>query len=148
MHSLTKFHCAYWNCRRTVYWYTVFKTVYFLRNPVLADQPKKFSKGAPSAPIYINFEGVASAEKTRFFGQNFLVNAFLDFFLKILPFGQNRAQGELEINQFGRPKKMSATFSKFFWKIRPPPPPLEKILDPPLPLLATFFNYSISLITI
>ena len=54
--------------------------------------PKIFLK-APLAPIYINFEGGARAEKTRFFGQHFPKNAkkrffFLTYFVKILPAAQ------------------------------------------------------------
>ena len=85
--------------------------------------PKIFLK-APSAPIYTNFEGERAA--------------FWLFFSKIClrrrKFSQSRGKTvlwESSKNQFGRPKKKVVKILEIFLKIRPPP--LEKILDPPLP---------------
>ena len=88
--------------------------------------PKNFLR-APLVPIYTNFEGAARAEKI-----DFLVKIFQEMLKKtqkIWP-KQGLLLWESSENQFGRPKK-----GRQFLKVRPPP--LEKILDPPLS--PTFF---------
>ena len=104
--------------------------------------PKNFLK-EPSAPIHTSFEGGARAEKTRSFGKHFSKvskNAFFGmFFFKILAAVQKiwPKQGILVLlecsqNQFGQPRreKKPAKLSNSFEN--PPPPSLEKILDPHL----------------
>ena len=110
--------------------------------------PKIFLK-APLAPIYTNFEGERAPKKTQFFCQNFSKSAqkrlFLTVFSKIClrrrKFCQNRRKTvlwESSKNQFGRPKKKKSrqNFGKFFEN----PPPLEKILDPPLAKILEFMK--------
>ena len=81
--------------------------------------PKIFLR-APSAPILTIF-------LAAFF------NCFSKFCLRRRKFFLNRGKTmlwEISKNQFGRPKKKGRqNFRKFFEN---PPPPLEKILDPPL----------------
>ena len=91
------------------------------------------------APIYTNFEGERAPKNAIFLSKFFKKcpkTAFLTVFSKIClrrrKFSQNRGKTvlwESSKNQFGRPKKKgSQNFGKFFEN----PPPLEKILDPPL----------------
>ena len=104
--------------------FVLFWDIYFL----VTDQ-KNYLKTHSAPPIYINFEGGARAKKTPVFRPVF----FSKFCLRRRNFGQNRVfvmLWESSENQFGRPKKMSTKFLNFFEN--PPPPPLEKILDPPL----------------
>ena len=67
--------------------------------------------------------------------RDFFVNIFQKVpkngygFFKQIGAKQCVGMGELK-NQFGRPKKKVVKFFNFFLKIRPPP--IEKILDPPL----------------
>ena len=93
-----------------------------------------------SAAIYTNFEGERAPKKCDFLSKFFkkcLKTAFLTCFFKNLPAAQKTwpkqgpfsALEELE-NQFGRAKKKVIKIFENFLKIRPPP--LEKILDPPL----------------
>ena len=80
--------------------------------------PKIFLK-APLAPIYTNFEGERAPKKTRFFCQNFSKSA------------QKQCSGRArKINLVDLKKKKGRQNFGNFSKIRPPP--LEKILDPPL----------------
>ena len=101
----------------------------------------KTSLKAPLAPIYTNFEGGARAEKTQFFGQNFpkcLKTPFLDCFCKIenlVETGTKLCLGRAgKFNSVDLKKRSTKFFRKFF---ESPPPPLEKIPDPPLPMLIT-----------
>ena len=102
--------------------------------------PKIFLK-APLAPIYTNFEWERAPKKKREFLAKFFKKcpktAFLTVFSKIClrrrKFCKNRGKTvlwESSKNQFGRPKKKVVKILENFSKIRPPP--LEKILDPPL----------------
>ena len=91
----------------------------------------------PTDPkIFLKFKGDCAPKKMRFFCQNFSKSAqkrlFLLVFSKIClrrtKFCKNRGKTvlwESSKNQFGRLKKKSSKFSNY-------PPPLEKILDPPL----------------
>ena len=109
--------------------------------------PKIFIK-APLAPIYTNFEGERAPKKNAIFFvkifQKVPKNGIFDCFLKKIglrrtKFRQDRGKTvlwESSKNQFGWPKKKGRqNFGKFF-EI---PPPLEKILDPPLKGDTTFF---------
>ena len=117
-------------------------------------EPKIFLK-APLAPIYTNFEGERAPKKNSiFFLSKFFKKcpktAFLTVFSKIClrrrkccQNRQNRGKTllwESSKNQFGRPKKKKVVkILENFSKIRPPPP-LEKILDPPLAKALTIFR--------
>ena len=110
--------------------------------------PKIFLK-APWAPIYTNFGGARAKKKRNFFVKIFQKVAFLTVFSKIClrctKFCQYKGKTvlwESSKNQFGRPKKKKGrqNFGKFFEN--PPPPPLEKILDPPLNVAHTFLDGS------
>ena len=98
--------------------------------------PKIFLR-APWAPILTIFWGGARAKKTRFFCQNFSKSAPKTAFLytvfqKFACYAENFAK--IVAKQcFGRARKINLVdlkkkLSKFFEN----PPPLEKILDPPL----------------
>ena len=114
-----------------------------LRYPLLATDPKNFLK-TPSAPIYNSFEGERAPKKRNFFLSKFLKklpkNAFFGLFFQNFASGaKNLAKiyrtvlWESSKNQFGRTKEKSLqNIREVFWKSAPPPPPLEKILDPPL----------------
>ena len=111
--------------------------------------PKIFLK-APLAPIYSNFEGERAPKKTRFFCQNFSKSAqkrlFLLFFQKfacgaehLAKIGAKHCFGRaLKINLVDLKKKKSRPNFRIFFKN--PPPPLEKILDPPLDKGQQFFS--------
>ena len=102
--------------------------------------PKIFLK-APLAPIHTNFKGERAPKKNAIFCQIFSKNAQKRLFLTVFPkiclrrgnLSQNRGKTvlwESSKNQFSRPKKKGRqNFGKFFEN---PPPPLEKILDPPM----------------
>ena len=102
--------------------------------------PKIFLK-APSAPIYTNFEGERAPKSAIFLSTFFkkcpktaFLTVFSEICLRRRKFSQNggkKVLWESSKNQFGRPKKKKVVkIFDFFLKIRPPP--LEKILDPPL----------------
>ena len=120
--------------------------------------PKIFLK-APLAPIYTNFEGERAPKKNAIFCQNFsksaqkrLFDYFFNGFLTILTiltafwlfwlcfdyFDQNRGKTVVgraqKINLVDLKKKARQNFRFFFEN----PPPLEKILDPPL----RYFHFS------
>ena len=107
--------------------------------------PKIFLK-APLAPIHTNFEGERAPKNAICFLKIFQKVYFFTVFSKIClrrkKFCQNRGKTvlwESSKSQFGRPKKKVKILENFL-KIRPPPP-LEKILDPPLKLLmANWFD--------
>ena len=99
----------------------------------------KFFKSA-FAPIYTNFEKERAPKKRKIFVKIFQKvpkNGFFDCFFKKFSKSRKFCQGRGKTvlwksskNQFGRPTKTKGRQN--FLKIRPPPPPLEKILDPPL----------------
>ena len=97
---------------------------------------------APSAPIYTNFEGERAPKKCVFLVKIFQKvpkNGFFDLFFQIACGAESLAKTG-SFYCFGRarnvnlidPKKKKKVVKIFenFLKIRPPP--LEKILDPPL----------------
>ena len=120
-----------------------------LRYPFLVMDLKNFLK-APLASMYTNFEeGSARRKQNAIFWSKFpkkclktlFLACFSKFCLQRRKFGQNRDKTvlwESSKNQFGRPKKRSTKFSKFYWKSASP---LEKILDPPLRQLICFSNW-------
>ena len=116
--------------------FDTFSEIHFWRT-----DPRIFLK-APLAPVYTNFEGERAPKKNAIFLSTFFKKcpktAFLTVFSKICKrrrkFYQNMGKTvlrESSKNQFDRPKKKKGrqNFGKFFEN---PPPPLEKILDPPL----------------
>ena len=96
---------------------------------------------APLAPIYTNFEGERAPKKNSIFLSKLFKKcpktAFLTVFSKICQrrrkfckIGAKQCFGRArKINLVDLKKKMVVKIFEFFLKI----PPLEKILDPPLP---------------
>ena len=119
-------------------------------DPKFGPTDPKFFLKAPWAPIYTNFEDERAPKIEKcfesFFSQNFSKKAQKQFFecfskicLRRWKFSQNRGKtvlGESSKNQFGRPKKRSSKFLNYFFEN--PPPPLKKILDPPLSIIIDF----------
>ena len=93
------------------------------------------------APIYTSFEGGRAPKKRNFLVKIFQKlpkNAYFGLFFpnfacraeNLAQIGIKQCFGKSSENQFGRPKKKGRQNFQKFLKIRPPP--LEKILDPPL----------------
>ena len=106
--------------------------------------PQKFSQGALSANIYKFWGGSARRKNSIFFWSKFSKKCLKSVFWLDLKkncqrrrnIDQNRlflVLWQCSENQFSRPKKCQQNVRNFFENPPTPTPPLEKILDPPLP---------------
>ena len=130
-----------WNFSQSRYWWR--ETTQSVADLREAETPISLRNSTPCRPIGSPFVLFWHIHFWLTDSKIFLQAFFPKFACGAETFGQTRvliAFWESSDNQFGRPKKRSTQFSKFFWKSAPP---LEKFQDPRLnPRVAIWKNFA------